>query len=75
MIGLDYAQEGEVAGFRQDHDIESLVLVGTPETGRAYRVPGYPTYYVLDGEGRIRKKDFGVSTVAGLWWRTRATAW
>lgn len=75
MIGLDYVDVGEIAGYRQKHDIESLVLIGIPGIGRTYRVPGYPTYYVLDGEGRIRRKDFGVSTVAGLWWRTRATVW
>lgn len=71
MIGLDYVKVGEIAGFRQKHDIESVVLIGNPATGRDYRVPGYPTYYVLDGEGRIRRKDFGVSTVVGLWWRSR----
>lgn len=72
MIGLDYGQVGEIAEYRQKHDIESLILIGSPETGREYRVPGYPTYYVLDAEGRITRRDFGASTVIGLWWRTRS---
>jgi hypothetical protein len=30
----------------------------------------FPTYYVLDSERRIRRRDLGYSTQFGLWWRT-----
>jgi hypothetical protein len=46
------------------------VLFGTPATGAAFRISGYPTYYVIDAQGRIARRDFGLSTVAGLWVRT-----
>jgi len=74
MVGLDYVQVGDIAEYRQKHSIESLVLIGNPGIGREYRVPGYPTYYVLDAEGRIKRKDFGASTVVGLWWRSYGLA-
>ena len=46
------------------------VLVGTPGTGADYRIRGYPTYYVIDSQGRIARRDMGFTTVAGLWLRT-----
>jgi peroxiredoxin len=71
MIGLDYLHQQELTEYSRNHDIENPVLIGTADVGRDYKVPGYPTYYVLDADGRIRRKDFGASTVVGLWWRTR----
>jgi hypothetical protein len=44
--------------------------VGDPATGAAFRVRGYPTYYVLDSKGRVAARDIGLTTVAGLWLRT-----
>jgi hypothetical protein len=46
------------------------VLLGDRATGAAYRIQGYPTYYVIDAEGRVARRDTGLSTVAGLWLRT-----
>jgi hypothetical protein len=46
------------------------VLAGDAATGAAYRVHGYPTYYVIDAQGRIARRDTGFTTVAGLWFRT-----
>jgi hypothetical protein len=46
------------------------VLAGDQETSAAFHVRGYPTYYVLDSQGRIAGRDMGLTTVAGLWIRT-----
>jgi hypothetical protein len=46
------------------------VLIGDPATGAAFRVRGYPTYYVLDPEGRVAARDIGLTTAVGLWIRT-----
>jgi deoxyinosine 3'endonuclease (endonuclease V) len=46
------------------------VLAGDAATGAAWRVRGYPTYYVVDRQGRIARRDLGLTTVAGLWIRT-----
>jgi len=72
MVGLDYSQVEDLAEYRERHRIQGPVLIGNPVIGSEYRVPGYPSYYVLDAEGRILRRDFGVTTVIGLWWRTRS---
>jgi peroxiredoxin len=70
LIGLDYGSPSEVRDYARKHSLTMPVLVGTAETGAAYRIRGYPTYYVLDAQGRIARRDVGLSTVAGLWVRT-----
>jgi peroxiredoxin len=71
LVALDYGSVEEVADYARKHDLAMPVLLGHAETAAAYRIRGYPTYYVLDARGRIASRDFGLSTVVGLWWRTR----
>jgi len=70
LVGLDYASPAELVEYARDHELGTPVLAGQPDTAAAYRVRGYPTYYVLDAQGRIAGRDMGVTTVAGLWLRT-----
>jgi len=71
LIALDYGSADEVAAWAGRHELAMPVLLGDAGTAADYHIRGYPTYYVLDAGGRIAARDFGVSTVAGLWWRTR----
>ncbi len=70
LVALDYETVGDVADYARRHELTVPVLLGDRDTAAAWRVAGYPTYYVLDGEGRVRRRDFGYSTLAGLWFRT-----
>ena len=70
LIGLDYGSPSEVREYARKHSLTMPVLFGTPATGAAFRISGYPTYYVIDAQGRIARRDMGLSTVAGLWVRT-----
>ena len=70
MIALDWQRRDDVAGFAARHELDVPVLLGSARTARDYRIRGYPTYYVLDAEGRIVRRDFGYSTTAGLLLRT-----
>jgi len=70
LVALDYETVGDVADYVRRHELAVPVLLGDRHTAAAWRVAGYPTYYVLDGEGRVRRRDFGYSTLAGLWLRT-----
>jgi thiol-disulfide isomerase/thioredoxin len=70
LVALDYESPAEVSAWTRAHDVGLPVLLGDPELAAAYRIRGYPTYYVLDSRGRIAGRDFGLTTVAGLWWRT-----
>ena len=70
LIGLDYGSPSEVHEYAGRHSLTMPVLFGTSATGAAYRISGYPTYYVIDARGRTARRDMGLSTVAGLWIRT-----
>ena len=71
MVALDYGSPDEVAEWARKHELAMPVLLGEPRTAADYRIRGYPTYYVVDAQGRIASRDFGLSTVVGLWWLTR----
>ena len=71
LIALDWESVDELQAYRRRHRLEAPILLGDPGIADAFRIAGYPTYYVLDGHGRIVRRDFGVTTLAGLWWRTR----
>lgn len=71
LVGLDWQDVAELQEYRVEHALSHLpILVGDADLGAAYRVPGYPTYYVLDAQGRVARRDFGVSTLPGLWLRS-----
>jgi peroxiredoxin len=70
LVALDYASPTEVAEYAQRHELAMPVLLGDGRTARDYRIRGFPTYYVLDPDGRVAARDFGLSTAPGLWWRT-----
>ncbi|MBC7228470.1 MAG: hypothetical protein H5T61_14765, partial [Thermoflexales bacterium] len=44
----------------QEQGFAFPVLAGNEEVLAAYRVPGTPFFYVLDGEGVIRRSGFAV---------------
>jgi peroxiredoxin len=71
MVGLDWANLEELADYAARHELRLPILAAGAEVAADYRVGGYPTYYVLDAEGRIAARDFGYTTAPGLWLRTR----
>ena len=46
------------------------VLLGNAETGTAWQVRAYPTYFVIDEDGAIASRSVGYSTYLGLKTRT-----
>lgn len=70
MVALEFPGIESLREYRKIHRVENLILLGNPEVARQYRIQGYPTYYTLDAAGKIRRRDFGFSTVGGLWLRS-----
>lgn len=70
LVGLDWSATSELREYATRHRLTIPVLLGDPATAAAYRIRGYPTYYVIDSQGRIARRDTGLTTVAGLWLRT-----
>jgi peroxiredoxin len=71
LVGLEWSSPAELAEYAARHELQLPVLAAGPQTAADYRIRGYPTYYVLDAEGRVAGRDSGYTTAPGLWLRTR----
>lgn len=65
-VALDYRDEQEVADFVKGLDIDIPVLLGNVEIARAYKIKAFPTYYIINAEGKIEMSSMGYSTELGL---------
>ena len=70
LIALDWRSSGEVEDYVARHEFGLPVALGDVSMASAWRIRGYPTYYVLDSSNRIAAVDVGVSTFPGLLLRT-----
>lgn len=68
-VALDWADAGEVREFVKRTGLEIPVVMADRANIRSWQVPGYPSYYLLDADHRIRARDFGYATSPGLLWR------
>lgn len=66
IIALDYQDKSEVATFLEKHQLDIPVLLGTTAVHSDYKITAFPTYYILDKQGRIRSHVVGYSTETGL---------
>jgi thiol-disulfide isomerase/thioredoxin len=69
-VALDWQDRDEVRNYVARHELDLPVVLGDTQIAQDWRVYAFPTYYVLDSERRIRRRDLGYSTQFGLWWRT-----
>jgi len=69
-VALDWQDREEVRNYVDRHKLDLPVVLGDTRIAQDWRVYAFPTYYVLDSERRIRRRDLGYSTQFGLWWRT-----
>ena len=68
-VALDWGSADEVREYVDRHDLNVTVVLGDTNVARQWQVPGFPSYYVVDEEHRIIRRDFGYSTQLGLWLR------
>ena len=68
-VALDYADADEVRDFIDRTGVTLPVLLGDPGTVADWSIRGFPTYYVIDAEGRIHSRSVGYSTWLGMWFR------
>lgn len=69
-VALEWTDRDDVEAFAKDHHLNMPVLLGNKTVASDWNVYGFPTYYVLDGNDRVLRRDIGYSTQLGLWWRT-----
>lgn len=65
-IAVDTGGEEIVAPFAEKHEIAYTVLLGEEGLAQDFGAIGFPTLFVLDGEGRIVEAHVGIVTMEEL---------
>jgi thiol-disulfide isomerase/thioredoxin len=68
-VALDWNGADEVREYVARHGVEGPVVLADTGVARAWQVYAFPTYYVLDSELGVARRDMGYSTQLGLLWR------
>ena len=68
-VALDWRDAAEVREYAERHGLNVNVVLADAEVGRQWRIQAYPSYYVLDSEHRIVRRDIGYSSQLGMWLR------
>lgn len=69
-VVLDWQDRDEVLDYVDRHELDLPVVLGDSRIAQDWRVSAFPTYYVIDSDRKIRRRDLGYSSQFGLWWRT-----
>ena len=70
LVALDWQTVDEVSDYVDRHGLDLPILLGTRNTSRDWGVSVFPTYYILDSAQRVAHRDYGYSTLAGLYLRS-----
>lgn len=68
-VALDWGGAEEVRAYVERHDLDLPVVLGDASIARDWQIYAFPSYYVLDSEHRIARRDVGYSSQLGLLWR------
>ena len=68
-VALDWGTAEEVRNYAERHELNVTVVLGDTDIARQWQIQAFPSYYVLDRNQRIVRRDIGYSTQFGLWWR------
>lgn len=68
-VALDWDSVEEVRAYAKRHELEITVVLGDATVTRNWQIYAFPSYYVLDSEHRIARRDVGYSSQLGLLWR------
>jgi len=68
-VALDWGAADEVRDYVERHDLNVTVVLGDANVARQWRIQAFPSYYVLNSEHRVVRRDVGYSSQLGLWFR------
>ena len=65
-IALSYESTQEVTEYIQERKYQFTALLGNNLTLEAFKIQGFPTYYLMDENGYLTSKSLGYSTELGM---------
>ena len=68
-VALSWDAAEEVRAYVERHGLDLPVVLGDANLARNWQIYAFPSYYVLDREHRIARRDVGYSSQLGLLWR------
>ena len=66
VVGLSYEFPAEIQDFANELQLTMPVLYGTEQQMLDYKIKGFPTYFVIDEDGKVTHRSVGYSTDLGL---------
>jgi thiol-disulfide isomerase/thioredoxin len=69
-VALDWQTRDEVKSYVESNELNLPVVLGNRQVAQDWHVVAFPTYYVLNSNRQVQRRDLGYSTQIGLWWRT-----
>ena len=73
MVALSYDSAASVREFRDRHNLGIPIILGDQSLATRWNIFGFPTYYVLDSQGHVASRDYGLTTMPGLRLRVLGT--
>ncbi len=71
LVGVSYDRIDDLTQFVDGVELDGIpVLIGNDQLMRDYHIKAFPTYFVIDENGRITSRSIGYSTELGLRLRT-----
>lgn len=71
-VALSWSDVNEVEAYAAKHELNMPVVLGDATVARRWQIYAFPSYYVIDSNGRVARRDIGYSSQLGLWWRAWA---
>ena len=68
-VALSWSAADEVRDYVEHHDLNVTVVLGDVNVARRWQIQAFPSYYVLDSEHYVVRRDIGYSSQLDLWLR------
>lgn len=68
-VALSWDTVEDVRDYVERHELGLPVVLGDASVARNWQIFAFPSYYVLDSQHRIARRDVGYSSQLGLLWR------
>lgn len=65
-VALDYDSVEQVQHFVRQQQVTAPVLLGNEQIRAEWKVPGYPSCYLLNKQGEVVSRSFGYNSRLGL---------